>query len=187
MKNINHITGAKWELLLSGEEQDFYDCFNCCYDELYRFGIFLYKEPELVKESIQLLFIEIWKIKYKLKEVNNIKEYVLTIYKRVLYKEKTGSVKYWSKTGMIDDVTHTQELYIDSYEEMMISTQTDKLLRDRLSTVLPQLGERQRELIRMRYFEEKSIDEIAIITSLTSRTIYNTLHNALSRLRELLG
>ena len=177
---------GKWELLRSADEHDMLGGFRLCYDDLYRLGLFLYKEPELVKESIHLLFIELWKIRDRLQEVNNIKEYTLTIFKRTLYKQKTGSVKHWSKIEMIDSETGNNELFTSSYEEMMISTQEDALVRNRLLAVLPQLAERQRELIRMRYFEEKTIDEIAAITSLTPRTIYNTLHNSLARLRELL-
>lgn len=187
MKNSGDTSSTKFALLLSGEETDFYNCFHLCYDDLYRLGIFLYKDVELVKESIHLLFIELWKIKEKLPDVKNIKEYVLTIYKRILYKQKMGLVKHWSKIEMIDTSFAVDELYIASYEEMMINTQESNLLRNRLSAVLPQLSVRQKELIRLRYFEEKTIEEIAAITTLTARTIYNTLHNALAKLRELMG
>jgi RNA polymerase sigma factor (sigma-70 family) len=187
MKNSGDTSSVKFALLLSGEEADFYNCFHVCYDDLYRLGIFLYKDAELVKESIHLLFIELWKIKDKLSGVKNIKEYVLTIYKRILYKQKTGVVKHWSKIEMIDTSIASDELYIASYEEMMINAQESNLLRNRLLNALPQLAERQKELIRLRYFEEKSIEEIAVLTALTSRTIYNTLHNALAKLREFMG
>lgn len=188
MKPGDNINTTKWELLLSANEQDIFDCFRLCYDDLYRLGLYLYKEPELVKESIHLLYIELWKIREKLPQVTSIKEYVFTIFKRILYKQKNGSVKHWSRiTDFTDSEENINELYTDSYEEMMINAQEDHLSRNRLLTVLPLLGERQRELIRMRYFEEKTIDEIAALTSLTPRTIYNTLHNALGRLRELLA
>jgi RNA polymerase sigma factor (sigma-70 family) len=186
MKNSGDTPSVKFALLLSGEEADFYTCFHVCYDDLYRLGIFLYKDAELVKESIHLLFIELWKMKHKLPDVKNIKEYVLTIYKRILYKQKMGLVKHWSRIEMIDTCIAPNELYIASYEEMMINTQESNLLRNRLLNALPQLAERQKELIRLRYFEEKSIEEIAQITSLTARTIYNTLHNTLVILRELM-
>ena len=57
----------------------------------------------------------------------------------------------------------------------------------RIVTIMDKLSDRQRELIQLRYLEEKCIDEIAALTSLTPRTIYNTLHNALTRLREAMG
>lgn len=187
MSPVNQSGAEKWDLLLSGEEGDMFTFFRVCHDDLYRLGLYLYKEPELVRECIHLLFIELWKIRAKFPDVNNPREYVLTIFKRILYKQKTGAVKHWSKIDMIDGPQPDPAMFTASYEEMMINSQEDKLMRNRLQAVLPQLADRQRELIRMRYFEEKSIDEIASITGLTARTIYNTLHNSLSKLRELLG
>ncbi|MBO9632686.1 MAG: sigma-70 family RNA polymerase sigma factor [Chitinophagaceae bacterium] len=178
---------AKWELLLTGEETDFYDCYRNCYDDLNRLGLFLYKDPELVKESIHLLFIELWKIRAKLRDVSNIREYTFTIFKRILYKQKTGSVKHWSRIAIIENTAGDPASYTASYEEMLIHNQENEQARQKLRNALPSLGERQRELIRLRYFEAKSIEEIASITSLTPRTIYNTIHNALTKLRELLG
>ena len=186
MKKNSDIPFNKWELLLSQTETDFYQCFTLCYDDLYRLGLYLYKDAELVKESIQLLFIELWKIKDKLTAVKNIKEYVLTIFKRILYKQKTGSVKHWSQLAMIDSSTVTEEHFTASYEDMLIQHQDTVGLQNKLFQMLSHLADRQMELIRMRYFEEKSIEEIAAITLLTPRTIYNTLHNALAKLRELM-
>ena len=119
-------------------------------------------------------------------EVKNIKEYVLTIFKRILYKQKMELIKHWSKIEMIDNTSSFDDLFIASYEEMMVNTQESDILRNRLLGLLPQLADRQLELIRMRYFEEKSIEEIASFTCLTPRTIYNTLNNALAKLRELI-
>lgn len=186
MEKDSNILFNKWNLLLSENENDFFQCFTLCYDDLYRLGFYLYKDAELVKDSIQLLFIEVWKIKERLSDVKNIKEYVLTIFKRILYKQKTGSIKHWSQLADIDSCEVTGEHYTASYEDMLIHQQDDEELRKKLCQILPQLADRQMELIRMRYFEEKSIDEIAAITLLTPRTIYNTLHNALVKLRELM-
>ena len=187
MDKDNKISSSfKWELLLSAEESDFYRCFHLCYDDLYRLGLYLYKDPHLVKESIQLLFIELWKMRERIREVTNIKEYALTIYKRVLYKQKTGSVKHWSKIDLVDTVTPGQHTTA-SYEELLILHVEADELRAKLSGVLPLLGDRQMELVHLRFFEEKTIDEIALITSLTPRTIYNTLHNAIARLKKLMS
>lgn len=183
----NNHNDEKWNLLKSGNEQCFYDCFDACYDDLYHLGLFLYKDAELVKESIQLLFIELWKIKDKFEDIRNVKEYVITIYKRILFKQKRIAVKYWTKTEDINDSNNIDEDYSSSYEEMMINAQENSIRRNNLLAVFTQLSERQKELIRMRFFEEKTIEEIASATALTPRTVYNTLHNALTKLKELLA
>jgi len=42
---------------------------------------------------------------------------------------------------------------------------------------------RQKEIIRLRYFDTVSFKDIADQTGLSERTVYNTLHNAIKVLR----
>ena len=177
-------TEKNWQLLADGERQGLYKCFDIFYDDLYRFGLVLYKNPELVKECINNLFIELWKIKHKLSEVNNIQQYVLTIFKRILYKTY---LKYNSEMQfeLLEENILEAGLIQQSYESILIASQQDEHLKKRLQKALNQLSPRQKEIIRMRYFEHLSIDEIAEKTGLTERTIYNTIYNSIKVLKEI--
>src|SRR5690606_25817547 len=92
-----------WDLLISGSEKEFFDGFTHCYDDLYRLGFFLYRDKELSKECIQLLFIEIWKLRKRSPEILNTKEYVLKIYKRMLYKQCKLMTDYSSKITLLQN------------------------------------------------------------------------------------
>jgi len=173
-----------WQLLVEGEKQGLYECFDIFYDDLYRFGLSMYKNPELVKEGINNLFIELWKIKEKLSSVNNIQQYVLTIYKRVLYKtyvNYNAAISFEELDQAIIESSHAEQ----SYEAVLIASQQDEHLKKRLQNALSQLSPRQREIVRMRYFDQTSFVEIAAITGLTERTVYNTLYNAMKILKEV--
>jgi RNA polymerase sigma factor (sigma-70 family) len=187
MPENSEISVKAWKSLRDGDEKGFYTCFHCCYDDLYHLGLFLYKDHELVKESIHLLFIELWKIKEKLPAVTNIKEYTLTIFKRILYKQKTGAVNHWTKIDIIDDEVLDAQFSLFSYEQILINSQEDSINQNRLALLIDQLSDRQKQLIRLRYLDEKTIAEISADTGLTARTIYNTLQNALLKLKELFG
>ena len=54
-----------------------------------------------------------------------------------------------------------------------------KLLRNAVES----LPERQRELVQLRFYEHMSYEEIAMKTSLSVRTVYNKLHEAIKKLR----
>ncbi|TKC61216.1 sigma-70 family RNA polymerase sigma factor [Pedobacter hiemivivus] len=185
--NYNHQGIIKnWKLLIEGEKQGLYACFSLFYDDLYRFGMSLYRNHELIKESIQNLFIELWKIREKLAEVENIQQYVFTIYKRIIYKTHQKQI---NKEGLVDiNTEEIAEHYISvsSYEEILIASQEDEHLKKRLTHALATLSPRQKEIIQMRYFECLSFKEISHKTLLTERTVYNTLHNAVNVLRETL-
>ncbi|WP_316816164.1 sigma-70 family RNA polymerase sigma factor [Pedobacter nyackensis] len=185
--NYNHQGIIKnWKLLIEGEKQGLYACFSLFYDDLYRFGMSLYRDPELIKESIQNLFIELWKIRDKLSEVENIQQYVFTIYKRIIYKTNQ---KYAYQEGLValdsEDVPE-HVISVSSYEAILIASQEDEHLKNRLRHALGSLSPRQKEIIQMRYFDCMSFKEISDKTLLTERTVYNTLHNAVNVLRETL-
>lgn len=186
MDHRNQSILKNWKLLAEGEKQGLYACFSLFYDDLYRFGISLYRDPELIKESIQNLFIELWQIRHKLSAVDNIQQYVLTIYKRIIYKtNQKSSLKNISQDIPLEEL-RLESLTVNSYETILISSQEDDHLKKRLIYALGKLSPRQKEMIQMRYFECLSFKEIAEKTRLTERTIYNTLHSAVNVLRETL-
>ncbi|MBL4677309.1 MAG: sigma-70 family RNA polymerase sigma factor [Mucilaginibacter sp.] len=182
---INTVQVKKnWGLLVQGDEQGLYACFNIFYDDLYRFGVSMYKNPELVKESIHNLFLELWRIQEKLSGVQNVQQYVLTIYKRILYK----TYQQYSRDTF---TTTLEEAEIESaaaeqpYENILIASQQDEIVKKRLQKALNRLSPRQIEIVKLRYFDEVSFSEISERTGLTERTVYNTLHNAMKILRDI--
>nr|WP_162988683.1 sigma-70 family RNA polymerase sigma factor [Pedobacter schmidteae] len=183
--NYNHQAVIKnWKLLIEGEKQGLYACFSLFYDDLYRFGLSLYRNPELIKDSIQNLFIELWKIRDKLAEVENIQQYVFTIYKRIIYKTNQKLVHKEELVDVNSEEIAEHHISVSSYEAILIASQEDEHLKKRLKYALASLSPRQLEIIQMRYFDCLSFKEISLKTELTERTVYNTLHNAVNVLRE---
>ncbi|MFC0513752.1 RNA polymerase sigma factor [Mucilaginibacter angelicae] len=174
-----------WALLAEGEKQGLYACFNLFYDDLYRFGLSLYKNPELVKEGIHNLFLELWRIKHKLADVQNVQQYTLTIYKRILYKTYL-QLSEETQTANLIDIPADNIPVEPSYESILIASQHDEHMKKRLQKALNQLSPRQKEIIRLRYFDAVSFKDISGQTGLSERTVYNTLHNAIKALRDLI-
>ncbi|RAJ10910.1 RNA polymerase sigma-70 factor (ECF subfamily) [Chitinophaga skermanii] len=168
--------------MADGDKESFYRCFNAVYDDLYRLGIYLYRDQYLVQESINELFLELWKIRAKLTDVHNKQQYIITIYKRILYK--THAKLNTGAHEPVENIEEIPQLSQPSYEELLISAQTNDGIQQKLKRALTQLTARQSELIKMRFYEAMSYKEMAEKTSLTERTIYNTLHNALEVLRK---
>jgi RNA polymerase sigma-70 factor (ECF subfamily) len=174
-----------WALLAEGEKQGLYECFNLFYDDLYRFGLSLYKNPELVKEGINNLFLELWRIRHKLTGVQNVQQYTLTVYKRILYKTYLQLSKE-TQTADLIDIPSDNIPAEPSYESILIASQHDEHMKKRLQKALNQLSPRQKEIIRLRYFDVVSFKDIAEQTGLSERTVYNTLHNAIKVLRDVI-
>lgn len=170
-----------WNLFFNGDREGMYTCFMLFYDDFYRLGLHWYKNPDLVKECIHNLFLELWKSWGDRNHVTNKKQYVLTVYKRLSHKTFLAYTHTTTIAHEPDGLQTDREL---PYEDLLIASQTEAHRMEQLRAALGRLTKRQKEIINLRFYEGRSISEIAQSRSLTERTVYNTLHNALKVLRE---
>jgi RNA polymerase sigma factor (sigma-70 family) len=70
-----------------------------------------------------------------------------------------------------------------SYEEVIVGFQAEQQIRQKLEKALSQLTIKQKEVIRLRYFENNKIEEIAQLMNSEPRTIYNHMYEAMKQLR----
>jgi RNA polymerase sigma factor (sigma-70 family) len=78
-------------------------------------------------------------------------------------------------------------LPVASYESILIEQQTDENLKIRLRQAIEELTPRQKQIVSMKYFDELTYDDIAEKTGLQKDTLYKVLHEAVNRLKVLLG
>jgi RNA polymerase sigma-70 factor (ECF subfamily) len=107
----------------------------------------------------------------------------------VIYKRKLSHLIHHKHIvySFSDDELLSASPNDSSYEDMLIAMQSEEEKKRLLRRALQKLTSRQKELVRMRYFEEMSMDDIADKLNLSLRTIYNTIHSALSILRKEVG
>ena len=173
-----------WASIRENDEQALYQLYHFLYDRLFRHGIRICPDTELVKDSINLLFTEIWEKRISLPELENVSGYVFIWYKRKLYKQ----LKENKARQFIDEATIlSMELEEKSYEETLISIENNEQLKEKIRKALDSLTDRQRELIQLRFFEDMGFEEMATKTNTSIRTIYNTIHAAINRLKIELG
>lgn len=73
-----------------------------------------------------------------------------------------------------------------SYEDLLIKNQGNLDLSDRLNKALSTLTKKQLEIVKLKFYNGMTYDEIGQITNLRHRTIYNHLHQAIKILRKAL-
>ena len=89
----------------------------------------------------------------------------------------------------ISEMTDVYNIEINNIESTKVIT-IDSLEREQLKVLqreINNLTKQQREVLYLKYYKKMSSDEIAQVMGLTSRTVYNTTHTAISRLREQLS
>ncbi|KAA2240732.1 sigma-70 family RNA polymerase sigma factor [Chitinophaga agrisoli] len=175
--------GIYWEQLRNGDKQALFALYNNTYFHLVRFGLKICANDELVKDCITQLFLQLWGKRDTLKPVTNVQSYLFTAFKRDLIDQLEYQSKIHTAVHRMTDKEGENEL---SYEEIIIRVQQDEEIKQRLHQAIKQLTPRQVELIRLRFFEGMSYEQIAGRTSQSVKTAYNTVYDAIKTLRKLL-
>lgn len=162
------------------DKNAFLTVYRNYYAQLFRYGFSLTSDKELTKDSIQELFLEIWNARTDFKEVRNVRSYLFTWLRRRISRKLSLQTrqKYVEERQNVGDVNQS------SYEELLIAFQSAEEKKEKLARALANLTRKQVEIIRLRFFENLSYEEIAAKTLLTTRTIYNLTYEAIHRLRE---
>lgn len=165
-----------WQHLKMGDREAFMFLYEAHYQGLYAFGCRVNADRELVKDTIHELFCELWDRRSRLPEVENIKAYLFTYLKRKLLRE--------SQDTFISLHEATTVPIERSYEELLVEMQSDEDNKLRVQQLLHKLTPGQLEMIRLKYYEQLSYEDIARRLQLQPRTVYNQVSEALKTLRK---
>ena len=157
--------------------------FTNYYNRLVRKGLKNGYGMEIIEEAIQSVFIDVWKYRQTLGEIESFEAYL----KSALIKRLSKATPKSFITGSDENLDNDLTLSVDAYEQVLISQENRDEKRQLLANALEELTPRQKELIVLRYFEEMSYSEITNKTQLQTDSIYKTIHEALKRLRIILG
>lgn len=167
--------------MISGDKEAFLAIYHNHYRALFYYGFSLTADRELTKDCIQELFLDIWNTRPTLnKEVENIQSYLFTWLRRKISRTQSRLLREKSYERSGQD-SNAKEF---CYEELLIAFQQTEEKKEQLGRALRTLTKKQLEIIRLKFFENLSYAEISEKTSLTTRTVYNIIYEAINRLRE---
>lgn len=177
----SNITNQLWERTRSGDPMALQELYNNYYQYLFGIGFSVCLNRELTKDCIHDLFLEIWANREKLPPNASVGGYLgVSLRRKIIHVLKKEQLLESHVLG--DEIE--QEF---SYEDMIIAFQTEKEVKQRLEMAMSQLTKKQKEVIRLRYFEQKSFEEIARLLKSEPRTIYNHMYEAIKLLRNYLS
>jgi len=150
--------------------------FERYYQVLFQYGIKVCRDTELVNDSLQDLFIEIWQQRQPA-PLLSIQAYLI---KAIRYKLIRAAKK--SQRIQSDPVDTPFEM---SHEHFLIQSEQDNANVAALIQQLNQRSPRQREIIFLRYYQHLSYREICEIMHIEYQVARNQLSMALKKLRTL--
>ena len=127
------------------------------------------------------MFMEIWKTRTRLNhKVINIRSYLFTWLRRNIFHELSRLNSEKNKQGLYESSMSN----VLPYEDLLIAFQQNEEDKCNLQSSLKNLTRGQMEVIRLKFFENLSYIEIADRTSLSIRTVYNLIYEALGNLKK---
>ncbi|OIN58330.1 hypothetical protein BLX24_15155 [Arsenicibacter rosenii] len=150
------------------------------YNDLLNFGMLFGHSGLETKDAINQIFLEIWERADSLPPVENVRSYLITYLRRMLLRE-------YERVSRLKQLSSNETVFEGPYEDLLVRNQQEEHIRQKLRTAIEQLTPRQKQLIRMRFFDGLSNETISQETGMHINTVYNTISSALKLLRQLLG
>ncbi|MBX2840305.1 MAG: sigma-70 family RNA polymerase sigma factor [Flammeovirgaceae bacterium] len=156
---------------------EFYDSF---YEDLFLYGFKLSQSKELTEDCVHDIFLELWEKGKNLADVSNKKAYLLKYLRRKIFL-KMKTLHSETDLDIVKEIKFGLSL---SIEAMMIRNQTNHEVSQRLNLAIQGLTNRQKEILFLKFQNGLNYEEIAEITQLSLRRIYNLIHESISSLKK---
>ncbi|GGX33052.1 RNA polymerase sigma factor [Aquimarina muelleri] len=179
MQSVKTIDSILWAKIKLGD----LDAYNQLYDRyvnsLYDFGIQQTNDKDYVKDCIHDLFLDIYKYRKKLSDVDNVNYYLLTSLKRKINRKFKSKIELFSTEEKKNEIKSEYS----SIEDSIIQSEKSSEINNKLSEALTSLSTKQRKGLFLKFDEKKSYEEISIILGISIESVRTLIYRAVKKLR----
>lgn len=170
-----------WQAFKLGSENAFALIYQKHSPLLFSYGMHIVKDPDLVKDCLQNMFVDLWDNRARLGDTDSIKYYLFTCLKRRIVAELLANKKY----RCIEEIAADYNFEIVfSHESSLVADQMHQEENANLSIAINKLTKRQKEAIYLLYYSKLSHQEAASLMSIKVTAVYNLVYNALISLKK---
>jgi len=171
-----------WQDFQTGSESAFATIYEKNAGLLYSYGLKIVSDNELVKDSIQDLFIELWDAKNRISKVRSIKAYLCKSLRRKLIASASKQRKTFDKSQDLEKLNTA----VFSSEVSLIEKQRFDEQRKMLNKELDGLTLKQKEIIHLKFYGRLNYNEIAEVMLLDKKATYNLMARTIKILKKCL-
>lgn len=173
-----------WQSFLKGDDKSFSAIYHCYADQLLSYGYKFSTDREIVHDSIQEIFIDLYEKRENTSvNIKNLKAYLFVALRNAIIKKVKKSRKY--ETLELTDKQDIIPFYVEySFQEKLIEEEISSEINDTLKSAIKELPARQKEIIYLKFEEELNYEQIAEILNISVESCRKLLYRSLSSLRE---
>ena len=165
-----------WSKLINGDEDALAFIYNGYFPSLYKYGMKILVDSNIVKDCIHDLFTALWFSRERLSGTDSIKYYLFASLKRRIVRH--------SRPGLLHLLLDGNTSVAPSPEQIIIERQSSQERNTKLEKVIKKLPKRQKEILYLRYYVGLSTQETADVMSLSINSTYVLLSKALNYLKK---
>lgn len=167
-----------WGSFINGDDDALNTIYKQFVDVLYAFGLRFTEDPEIVKDSVQDLFVDLFKYRKTLSADVNVKSYLFTSLKRKIFLVLKKAA---ARDNHIFQLSFS--LSYSAEDQSTDDGQKSELLL-KLDKQLALLPSRQKEALYLRFNSELEYEEIAIVMDVSVGTVRTLVYRGVKQLRE---
>lgn len=172
-----------WDQVRSDNKEAFECLYNKYFPELFRYGMTIHSNKELIGDAIQELFIDLWSYRNNLSRINRLKFYLLSSLRSKIFTILSKDNK---KLTIEKEYLNETIQFLDSTEDKLIHADQKKRKRNQLTLLINDLPLHQREAIMLIFFEGRSYEETSTMMSKSIQNVYTLVSRGVSTLRKRL-
>ncbi|TZF84555.1 sigma-70 family RNA polymerase sigma factor [Pedobacter sp. BS3] len=163
-------------------EDAFYKLYTHYHDYFTYLGLRKNVNSVKVKDCINDLFLYLFEKREKLVNVADHHNYLVTAFVRKLFKKEHLSIAEELEALNLSDVP-----FLPSVETEFIVQNTKTHISALLKKHIDRLSHSQAQMIYQKFYIGLSYEEISISNGISVKTAYNTIYNAVEKLKKVVG
>ena len=169
-----------WESFKAGDRIAYKMIYEQYIHVLLNYGYKVTSDRDLLKDSVQDLFMELWNSRGKLSSTTSIKFYLYKALRNKICRNKSKS----HEADRLPLDTFMKILSNAASDDDQYEAETKTIQINHLKEVIEKLPARQREAINLRYFHNFSYEEMAEIMGVNYHSVCKFIYAALKNLKE---
>ncbi len=169
-----------WERFKNGDLLALEEIYRTYVKSMARYGRKITHNHELIQDSIQDLFIELWKNRQNLADTTHPQYYLFRALRNKLAKAHSRQ-SFVSESELRLASGSLQAEYV---ELEIMAREVEVQTRNTLKSLLEQLPLRQQEVIHLRFYHNFSYEQIAELMTMNYQSVLNLMQRALKALRK---
>jgi RNA polymerase sigma factor (sigma-70 family) len=168
-----------WYHFKLGNQHAFEALYRHYFKILNNYGARLTSDSQLLEDAIHDVFIDLWRRKEHLADVENVRFYLFRALRNRVIRNGRNNV-FENKEDIDGFLDYLVSL---SHEQQSIDAESLNDKTQRIQNAIASLSDRQREVINLRFYHALSLDEISILMGLSKQSVSNLLFKSYAVLR----